>query len=1349
MPLSLPSFTFTSLRQHRWVRRVAFALAALVGLWLLTWLAVPLLAKGPLERLVSEKLGRTVTVGAIDFTPWTLEVALRDVTVAGANGTPPQLTIGRIYADGELQSLLRLAPVVDAVAVEAPVLRLTHRGDGHYDVDDIIARLTAPPDTPKKPDDAPARMALYNLTLTGGSIDFIDETVGKTHEVRGLTFTLPFISTLPSQREVKVEPRLAFAIDGSPFDSSAQGTPFAQAGKADARLRLDGLDLAPYLGYLPAELPIRVTGAVVDADVNVAFEQHPKMAVKLTGTVQAHKVGITDRQGAPLLTYERLKIDLADVRPLDRVVRLAQIELTRPVLTAARNAQGQLNLAQLGQPAPTASRATRPAKAAPTTSITTAPNASTPTEGAFAAQAPASTASGAAAATKTQPKPTAPWAVEVAHTVVHGGTLRFSDQTTQPAADLQATDFAFDAADLVLPFANKDAKPVTFKGGFTLQGSALAFVGEATDQKAQVTTTLNALALQLAAPYLAQTLEPAITGSITGDIGVVWQAPTPQAAQAGATGVTVTAGPLALDKLVVKQGKTTVASWDKLEVTGAQVPLDSRTATLERLAITQPQATVERNADGRWMFERWMKTPSKAAEATTTTTTTSDTPKTNATSTPPWKLRVADFSLQGGAVSFADKTQARPVALELSAIAITARNVANDGSKPEPFQLSARAAAPGKGSTTGKLDYNGTLALQPLAAQGKLDATRLPLHTLDGYLVRQFAVELLRANVGYRGQVALTQTDQSEKSEKAGNAGISLRLAGDVVVEDFKANSTAASTPKTEAQVGEELLAWKSLNLRGLTVATAPNTAPRVEVKETSLVDFFARITVNESGRINLTDIAKTPAEASAANAASEATATVAAASAPGASTSAAGAAPSASATAPATAPASAASATTVAQVDPLAPVVVFGPVSLVNGKVLFSDFFIRPNYSADLSELTGKLSAFSSVAPGGEAVLADLELRGRAENSASLEVTGKLNPLAKPLALAITGRVRDLELPPLSPYAIKYAGHGIERGKLSMDVNYKILPSGQLTASNRLTLNQLTFGEAVAGAPNSLPVKLAVALLADRQGVIDLDLPISGSLNDPQFRIGPVIFKVIVNLIGKALTAPFSLLANALGGGDEMSSVPFAPGSATLAPEAQQNLAKVVKALADRPALKITVTGMSSLQAEREGLQRAHLQQLVLAEKRRSSPAPDTSAATTAPPASATANPEKGTGAEAALPAAAAPVTAPAAEATVLAAEYPALLKAVYRRADMTKPRNLVGLAKDLSVPEMEALLLADHPATESMADELATQRGQAVRAYLLSQKLPAERLFVAAPKSGKQPDKWAPHVEMNLTAR
>ncbi|CAN7634660.1 DUF748 domain-containing protein [Acidovorax sp. LjRoot117] len=1304
MPPALRPASLASIRQHRWFRPAACTLAGLIGVWAVAWLAVPPLLKGPLERAATAQLGRAVTVGAIDFKPWTLELALRDIAVAGAAGAPPQLTIGRVYVDGELQSLLRFAPVVDAFTVENPVLRVTHLSDGRYDVDDIIAKVTAPT---SEPDSGPARLALYNLALTGGSIDFNDQSVGKTHEVRDLALKVPFISTLSTQHEVKVEPHLSFALNGSRFDSSAAGTPFAQTGRGDASIRLDGLRLPPYLGYLPASLPVKVQDATLDVDVKVAFEQAPRMSVKLTGTVQARDVRLTDRQGGDLLSYERLKVDMADVRPLEQVVHLSQVELTAPVVTAARDASGRINWAQLA-PSPaatsaqTASTTTGPTSAAEPSASTASASETTASAAASAPSPSASQAASAprAGASKAVSKPAAArpaWAVRVDRAAVRGGTVRWSDQGTRPAATLQATDFTLDMADLSLPLV----KPFSFKGGLKLQDGGLQFTGEATDQKAQVNASAQALSLQLAAPYLAQVLEPTVAGLITGDLGVAWEAPGAKAAQAGATGVTLTAGPLALEQLAVKQGRTTVAGLTKLAVEGVQVPLDARTATLARLTLSQPLAAVERGTDGRWMFERWTKaaspapTPAVDSSGSSSGSTSTSTATTNATSastsTPaPWKLRVADLAVEGGTVTFADNAQARPVALDLSALNITAKNLASDGSKPEAFQLSARAAAPRKGNgkpEAGKIDYQGTLALQPLAAQGKLDLARVPLHALDGYLASQLSVELLRADVGFKGQVALA----------LGDKGPSLRLAGDAAIDELTANSTAASTPKTEAQVGEELLAWKSLNLRGLSVATAPGTAPRVEVKETSLVDFFARITVNEAGRINLTDIAKTPAEAQAANAASAANAATAAASASG---------PAAASAAAASTPASAA----VAKADPLAPVVQFGPVSLVNGKVLFSDFFIKPNYSADLSELTGKLSAFSSETPGGEPVLADLELRGRAEGSASLEITGKLNPLAKPLALDIVGKVRDLELPPLTPYAVKYAGHGIERGKLSMDVNYKVLPSGQLTASNRLVLNQLTFGEPVQGAPNSLPVKLAVALLADRDGVIDLDLPISGSLNDPQFRLGPVIGRVIVNLIGKALTAPFSLLANAFGGGSEMSHVAFAPGSAALSADAKQNLDKVVKALVDRPALKITVTGMASLKDEREGLQRERLQQQVLAEKRRANPA-DSS--------------------------------------PVSAAEYPALLKEVYRRADMAKPRNLVGLAKELTVPEMEALLLANQSATEAMAADLAHDRGQAIRSYLVAQKLPAERLFVAAPKSGNQPDKWTPRADLSLEAR
>ncbi len=158
--------------------------------------------------------------------------------------------------------------------------------------------------------------------------------MGKTHSVQDLLLSVPFISTLADKKEVRVEPRLAFTLEGSRFDSSAQSTPFAQTRHADAHIRWDDLDLAPYLGYLPASLPIQLKAATLDVDVKLAFEQTPRLAVKL-GQVQTRDVKMTDREGQDLLAFDRLTVDMADVRPLEQVVapgpgRTAQARTARP-----------------------------------------------------------------------------------------------------------------------------------------------------------------------------------------------------------------------------------------------------------------------------------------------------------------------------------------------------------------------------------------------------------------------------------------------------------------------------------------------------------------------------------------------------------------------------------------------------------------------------------------------------------------------------------------------------------------------------------------------------------------------------------------------------------------------------------------------------------------------------------------------------------------------------------------------------------------------------------------------------------------------------------------------------------
>ena len=219
-------------------------------------------------------------------------------------------------------------------------------------------------------------------------------------------------------------------------------------------------------------------------------------------------------------------------------------------------------------------------------------------------------------------------------------------------------------------------------------------------------------------------------------------------------------------------------------------------------------------------------------------------------------------------------------------------------------------------------------------------------------------------------------------------------------------------------------------------------------------------------------------------------------------------------------------------------PPVRIGKITLQGGKVNFSDLFVKPNYTVTVDKVGGRVSGLSSAAD----TVADLELRGSYVGSALVQVVGKLNSLAAKSFLNIKADVSGVDLVPFSPYSGKYAGYNIQKGKLSRNVAYK-LENNQLAAENRLFIDQLTFGDKVESPDaTSLPVNLAIALLKNNRGEIDLNLPIAGSLDDPQFSVGGVIVQVIVNLFVKAVTSPFALLGSMFGGGEELSNIEFGP---------------------------------------------------------------------------------------------------------------------------------------------------------------------------------------------------------------
>ena len=276
-----------------------------------------------------------------------------------------------------------------------------------------------------------------------------------------------------------------------------------------------------------------------------------------------------------------------------------------------------------------------------------------------------------------------------------------------------------------------------------------------------------------------------------------------------------------------------------------------------------------------------------------------------------------------------------------------------------------------------------------------------------------------------------------------------------------------------------------------------------------------------------------------------------------------------------------------------------------------------------------------------------------------------------------------------------------------------------KLVAENRLVLDQLTFNTQRIDSPTAtkLPVLLAVSLLKDTRGVIDIQLPIAGSLDDPKFSVGGLLIQVIVNLIAKAVTAPFALLSAAFGRGEELSIVPFAPGSAALDEEAQKRLEALGKALADRPALKLDIGGRADPESDREALRRATVESAMKHEKMKS-----LAAAGNAP--------------------------ASVDLVTIGAEERVRWLTAAYRESSIKdRPRNVIGMLKELPPAEMEAMLLADAKVDDDALRLLANRRAQAVKDELAAKSIATERLFLTVPRlsgeSGSAPAAQSPSRE------
>jgi len=449
----------------------------------------------------------------------------------------------------------------------------------------------------------------------------------------------------------------------------------------------------------------------------------------------------------------------------------------------------------------------------------------------------------------------------------------------------------------------------------------------------------------------------------------------------------------------------------------------------------------------------------------------------------------------------------------------------------------------------------------------------------------------------------------------------------------------------------DDFAKWGSLDVRDMDFGFNPS---HIRIKEIALTDFYAWIIVNPDGKTNLQTIAKEKATEDEER------------------------------------PSPAKGET------PVTPISVEN-ITFKGGHISFLDRLVEPNYSSDLVEIKGAVSGLSSA----EGAAAQVRLEGKLDNHAPIEMNGSINPLVEDLFVDLEIAFRDIDLSPMTPYAGKYVGQTIEKGKLLLDLNY-LIEKRKLDSENRIFIDQLTFGNKVESADAvNLPVGLAVALLKDRNGEIHLDLPVSGHTDDPEFSVGRVIAKMLMNLLTKAATSPFSLLGAVLPGGEEFSALEFDYGSYGLTEQTKKKLDGITKVLYERPSLKLDIEGQVDVERDREGLREYLFQKKLKALKLKKSL-------------------KKGA------------VDISIADVTIEAGEYEKYLRKVYKAEEFEKPKNALGLARRLPVPEMETLIIKHIEVSDNDLRLLALKRAQQVKDYILqSGKIEPERVFLVETES------------------
>ena len=1242
----------------RWSLRLLLALVALaLALAASSPWTVPHWLRREIPRIGQQQLGRVVQVGPISFNPLRLRLQIDDLRVreagapsgSGSGAQPDALLLRHGVLRLDWSSLWGLHPRVGELLLQGLQLRLVRDATGRLDIDDLLRRLARRPATPGA---APVAFALDVLELRDGSVLYEDRASGVRSRLAHLGLRLTRLSTL-SGADGALHAQAHALLDGAPLQLRVDGHLLGPQRSLRASLHLQDLALGAWRALQPASWAVRLHSGTLATKLQLDWTAGDATGPRLSGDVRLRGLQLR-HAGQPFVELRQADLGLRSVLPLRHEVDLGTLRID--------GVRATLDRAQW--------RATKAKKAASGTSGTSGTPGTTGATGATGAPPGASTAPAGSAAV---------WHVQWAGLQVQDAQAHWHDATLQPALDWQFSMPQLQAGPGQWPLRAPVQARLQLLGPKGLQLLAQGTLASARDALQLRIQGLRAdLARAYAAPWLHGAALPG--GTLQANLDVLWQAHLlrvdlplarwsgfdwaaaggagPRARQIvlrnaslhwtpGGAAPGLRAAELDIEQPASGRGAGLRAAGVQLHDLG--VDLAAHRVQVGRLEVLKPLVSLARDSSGRWSVGDWLPAGLLPAHHGAST---AEPPRHGASraAPPPWSLQLGAVRVRDGSAYLADTYPRQAVVLAASAIDAELHGFDWPLRKPAGFSIQARlrdarqapapqtGAAAHAGAQGGTLRLRGSVAAAPWRVRAQVVARDLPAQVAADYLPRWNA-RVLRARGSADGRLDV----------RAGRRGLQLGFDGDAAVTDL-----AVDTVQPDA----DLLAWQALRLQRLHLRIDPQARPRLDIAQVVLHDFRARLSLSRHARLNVLQVLRPAAPAKP---------------------------PAASGPAP--------------RATPRRTLRVrIGGIVLDHGRVNWTDHFVQPNYSTSLTDVHGSIGSFASDSP----TQADVDLRAVAEGTAAVALAGKANPLLSPPQLDLRARVDDLQLAPLTPYSRRYAGYGIERGLLSMNVHYDIDAGGRLQADNRLVLRQLTFGAHVPSpTATRLPLLLAVDLLKDRNGNIHLDIPISGSLHDPEFSLGSVIGEAVAKLLLRAVTAPFSLMGHMFQGGKpppQLDVVPFAAGSAHPGGADMPRLRDIARLLQAKPRLVVTITGHACVD-ETAAYRQAVLERQLLAQWRSDLPRAE--------------------------------AYAHAHDRRVPADARAQALAALYRNTALPdKPRNALGLARGVPPDTMQRLLLRAIPGGQDHLLALAMRRAVALRDALNGLGVPALRQFIAAPE-------------------